>query len=164
MDLLIRTSSEQRISNFLLWQNSLRGIVLHRNIVARLQKNHLFEAIVRLPKQRTKIWKNKRTTIINYLTISQQRLKLLFFVVLRFVGFENFRPKKELDSGIKYTINSIKVSGTQTFNENTVIAFTGLNRRRSNLYSRWKAEQRYQNFGNKTSSTTLRLCNEHRWK
>jgi len=34
--------------------------------------------------------------------------------------------KKELDSGIKYTINSIKVSGTQTFNENTVIAFTGL--------------------------------------
>jgi len=34
--------------------------------------------------------------------------------------------KKELDSGIKYTINSITVTGTQTFNENTVIAFTGL--------------------------------------
>lgn len=34
--------------------------------------------------------------------------------------------KKELDSGKKYTINSIKVSGAQTFNEQTVIAFTGL--------------------------------------
>ena len=33
--------------------------------------------------------------------------------------------KKELDSGIKYTINSISVTGTQTFNENTVVAFTG---------------------------------------
>ena len=34
--------------------------------------------------------------------------------------------QKELDSGIKYTINSITVTGNQSFNENTVIAFTGL--------------------------------------
>ncbi|MDC8005737.1 outer membrane protein assembly factor BamA [Aureisphaera galaxeae] len=34
--------------------------------------------------------------------------------------------QKELDSGIKYTINSIKVTGAQSFNENTVIAFTKL--------------------------------------
>lgn len=34
--------------------------------------------------------------------------------------------QKELDSGKKYTINSIKVTGTQSFNEKTVIAFTGL--------------------------------------
>ncbi len=34
--------------------------------------------------------------------------------------------QKELDSGRKYTINSIKVTGAQGFNEQTVIAFTGL--------------------------------------
>ncbi|GEQ87385.1 outer membrane protein assembly factor BamA [Patiriisocius marinistellae] len=34
--------------------------------------------------------------------------------------------KKELDSGVKYEINDIKVIGTQSFNEQTVIAFTGL--------------------------------------
>jgi len=34
--------------------------------------------------------------------------------------------KKELDSGTKYTINSIIVTGAQSFNEKTVIAFTGL--------------------------------------
>lgn len=34
--------------------------------------------------------------------------------------------QKELDSGRKYTINSITVTGAQGFNEQTVIAFTGL--------------------------------------
>ena len=34
--------------------------------------------------------------------------------------------QKELDSGKKYTINEIKVTGAQNFNEQTVIAFTGL--------------------------------------
>lgn len=34
--------------------------------------------------------------------------------------------QKELDGGKKYEINSIEVTGEQNFNENTVIAFTGL--------------------------------------
>jgi len=34
--------------------------------------------------------------------------------------------QKELDSGRKYTINEITVTGAQSFNEQTVIAFTGL--------------------------------------
>lgn len=34
--------------------------------------------------------------------------------------------QKELDSGRKYTINEITVTGAQNFNEQTVIAFTGL--------------------------------------
>ena len=34
--------------------------------------------------------------------------------------------QKELDSGRKYTINQITVTGAQNFNEQTVIAFTGL--------------------------------------
>ncbi len=34
--------------------------------------------------------------------------------------------QKDLDSGRKYTINQIKVTGAQNFNEQTVVAFTGL--------------------------------------
>ncbi|WP_245574853.1 BamA/OMP85 family outer membrane protein [Aequorivita capsosiphonis] len=34
--------------------------------------------------------------------------------------------QKELDSGRKYTINEITVTGAQSFNEQTVVAFTGL--------------------------------------
>src|SRR5690554_8233994 len=34
--------------------------------------------------------------------------------------------EKELDSGRKYTINSVTVTGAQSYNEQTVIAFTGL--------------------------------------
>jgi len=41
--------------------------------------------------------------------------------------------QKELDSGKKYTLNSITVTGEQSFNENTVIAFTGL-RKGDELY------------------------------
>ena len=33
---------------------------------------------------------------------------------------------QELDAGTRYTLNSITVTGAQSFNENTVIAFTGL--------------------------------------
>ena len=34
--------------------------------------------------------------------------------------------QKELDAGIKYEINNITVAGAQSYNEQTVIAFTGL--------------------------------------
>src|SRR5690606_23982400 len=40
--------------------------------------------------------------------------------------FTSQAQQKELDSGRKYTINEITVSGAQSFNEQTVIAFTGL--------------------------------------
>jgi len=36
--------------------------------------------------------------------------------------------QKELDSGRKYTVNKITVTGAQSFNEQTVVAFTGLKR------------------------------------
>ena len=34
--------------------------------------------------------------------------------------------QKELDAGIKYEINNITVAGAQSYNDQTVIAFTGL--------------------------------------
>ncbi|PKA83290.1 Beta-barrel assembly machine subunit BamA [Ulvibacter sp. MAR_2010_11] len=40
--------------------------------------------------------------------------------------FNSAAQQKELDSGRKYAINKIEVTGAQSFNEQTVIAFTGL--------------------------------------
>ena len=49
---------------------------------------------------------------------------VFFFTILSVCSLS--AQQKELDSGIKYTINSITVTGEQGFNEKTVIAFTGL--------------------------------------
>ncbi|GHC64282.1 outer membrane protein assembly factor BamA [Ulvibacter litoralis] len=58
--------------------------------------------------------------------------------------------QKELDSGKKYTINSIKVTGAQNFNEQTVIAFTGL-----------KIGDRIYIPGEKLSSVTKKLWEQN---
>ncbi len=49
---------------------------------------------------------------------------ILFLTI--FSVFTLQAQQKELDSGKKYTINQITVTGAQSFNEQTVIAFTGL--------------------------------------
>lgn len=49
---------------------------------------------------------------------------ILLFTILSVFSLQ--AQQKELDSGKKYTINQITVTGAQSFNEQTVIAFTGL--------------------------------------
>ena len=54
---------------------------------------------------------------------------LKFYCIVLFTIVSIFSlnaQQKELDSGKKFTINSIVVTGAQSFNEKTVIAFTGL--------------------------------------
>ncbi|HPF12478.1 MAG TPA: isoprenyl transferase [Flavobacteriaceae bacterium] len=46
VDLLIRTSGEQRISNFLLWQIAYAELYFTETLWPDYRKNHLFEAIV----------------------------------------------------------------------------------------------------------------------
>ncbi|NBT88920.1 MAG: outer membrane protein assembly factor BamA, partial [Flavobacteriaceae bacterium] len=64
--------------------------------------------------------------------LTPKHAKNIFKQLLLWVGLCLFwspsvlAQKKELDSGTKYTIRSLKVTGAQNFNENTVIAFTGL--------------------------------------
>ena len=48
------------------------------------------------------------------------------FLFTIFSIFSLSAQQKDLDSGKKYTINSITVTGAQNFNEQTFIAFTGL--------------------------------------
>ena len=49
---------------------------------------------------------------------------ILIFTIVSF--FTSQAQQKELDNGNKFTINKIEVTGAQNFNEQTVIAFTGL--------------------------------------
>ncbi len=49
---------------------------------------------------------------------------ILLFTILSVFTLQ--AQQKELDSGRKYTINEITVTGAQSFNEQTVVAFTGL--------------------------------------
>jgi undecaprenyl diphosphate synthase len=44
-DLLIRTSGEMRISNFLLWQISYSEIVIQEQLWPDFQHHHLYEAV-----------------------------------------------------------------------------------------------------------------------
>ncbi|HIB49376.1 MAG TPA: outer membrane protein assembly factor BamA [Flavobacteriaceae bacterium] len=61
----------------------------------------------------------------NRLLQRSKKLYCLLIATLLFVSISNAQ-QKELDSGRKYTLNSVTVTGNQSFNEQTVIAFTGL--------------------------------------
>lgn len=59
VDLLIRTSGEQRISNFLLWQIAYAELYFTKKTMARLPKRRSFRGYSQLSKQRKTIWKNQ---------------------------------------------------------------------------------------------------------
>jgi outer membrane protein insertion porin family len=61
----------------------------------------------------------------NTILLTYKKLYSIFLIGI-FSIFTISAQQKELDSGRKYTINEIKVTGNQSFNEQTVIAFTGL--------------------------------------
>jgi outer membrane protein insertion porin family len=73
---------------------------------------------------------------------------ILFFTIATVLGLQ--AQQKELDNGKRYTLRDITVSGTQSFNENTVVAFTGL-----------KPGDRLYIPGEKLSAVTKRLWEQN---
>lgn len=63
---------------------------------------------------------------LNKLVATTYKKLLCIFIFSVISLFTVQAQQKQLDSGKKYTIKSITVTGEQNFNENTVIAFTGL--------------------------------------
>lgn len=84
----------------------------------------------------------------NPLHIYKKIYSIFLFTV--FSIFSLNAQQKELDSGKKYTINNITVTGAQNFNEQTVIAFTGL-----------KKGDRIYIPGEKLSSVTKKLWEQN---
>lgn len=80
------------------------------------------------------------------------RSKKLFYLLIATILFagSTYAQQKQLDSGRKYTLNSIKVTGNQSFNEQTVIAFTGL-----------KVGERLYVPGERLSSVTKKLWDQN---
>lgn len=62
----------------------------------------------------------------NSLRLDSYKKYCCFFLIAILSSLSLVAQQKELDSGRKYTINKIEVTGEQSFNEQTVIAFTGL--------------------------------------
>ncbi|MEM0519278.1 BamA/OMP85 family outer membrane protein [Aequorivita flava] len=62
----------------------------------------------------------------NSFLLQLYRKSCCIFLITILSVFTIQAQQKELDSGKKYTINQITVTGAQNFNEQTVIAFTGL--------------------------------------
>ena len=53
--------------------------------------------------------------------------KIFCFVAIALLWSSTIQAQqKELDAGIKYEINNITVAGAQSYNDQTVVAFTGL--------------------------------------
>ncbi len=71
-------------------------------------------------------------------------------VVTVFLAGSTMAQQKQLDSGRKYTLNSVTVTGAQGFNEQTVIAFTGL-----------KEGERLYIPGERLSSVTKKLWDQN---
>lgn len=65
-------------------------------------------------------------SLTNRLLLHMSKRFLLIFLITLLAAFSARAQEKQLDSGRKYTIRTISVTGTQSFNEQTVIAFTGL--------------------------------------
>ena len=57
VDLLIRTSGEQRISNFLLWQIAYAELYFTNVLWPDFTKQHLYEAIIDYQKRERRFWK-----------------------------------------------------------------------------------------------------------
>ncbi|NNM22918.1 MAG: BamA/TamA family outer membrane protein [Flavobacteriaceae bacterium] len=85
----------------------------------------------------------------NTSTYFYRTLYLVFFLTILWIS-NAAAQQKELDSGTKYEINSITVTGEQSFNEKTVIAFTGL-----------KVGDRIYIPGEKLSSVTKKLWEQN---
>ena len=64
--------------------------------------------------------------LINSSLLHTYRKSYCIFLFTILSVFTLHAQQKELDSGRKYTINEIAVTGAQNFNEQTVVAFTGL--------------------------------------
>ncbi|MBA3987029.1 MAG: outer membrane protein assembly factor BamA, partial [Flavobacteriales bacterium] len=65
--------------------------------------------------------------LIKKISINSKQVKSKYlFLFLLFTPLVSFSQQSSFDSGKKYTLGEITVSGSQSFNELTVIAFTGL--------------------------------------
>ena len=60
VDLLIRTSGEFRISNFLLWQLAYSEIYVTPTLFPDFRREEIFKAIIDFQKRESAIWRNRK--------------------------------------------------------------------------------------------------------
>jgi len=100
VDLLIRTSGEHRISNFLLWQIAYAELYFIDVFWPDFKEHHLVEAIKNYQNRERRFGKTST-----------------FFAKAQDISYED---------GKKYVLGGIEVTGLQSYNEQTVKTYTGL--------------------------------------
>ena len=119
--MLIRTSGEQRISNFLLWQIAYAELYFCPKLWPDLIKKTFLKLYTIIKKEKEDLEK----PVNNY--IKNNSMKWLFSLLIVFLfTLENYSQGAGLTRGKQYTLGEIKVTGTSNYNEQTVVAFTGL--------------------------------------
>ena len=82
-DLLVRTSGEYRISNFLLWELAYTELVFTDVLWPDFRREHLFEAVARVPAPRPPLRRRRRESTVVELDCARDRLYRDQGVVLR---------------------------------------------------------------------------------
>ena len=66
-DLLVRTSGEYRISNYLLWELAYAELVFTDVLWPDFRREHLFDAIARVPAPRAPLRRRRRASEVTAL-------------------------------------------------------------------------------------------------
>ncbi len=136
-ELLIRTSGELRVSNFLLWQIAYTEFYVTPKLWPDFRKEDLYGSYLRLPETRKKIWKSVDP---NCLSLMKRILLISYCILFAFCTHAQFRRKiapavsrddqkqstLNYSSPTEYTIAGIDVVGLNVLDKNAMISLTGL--------------------------------------
>ena len=126
VDLVIRTSGEHRISNFLLWQIAYAEFYFIDVFWPDFAEAHLAEAIISYQKGNEDLEKqaNNLTEPTNKPTVTNTIL--IFLLLFSAMLFAQEGDSVSLENPKKLILGGLEVTGVKTYNEQTVKTFTGL--------------------------------------
>jgi outer membrane protein insertion porin family len=126
VDLVIRTSGEHRISNFLLWQIAYAEFYFTEVLWLDFKEQDLYEAIISYQKRERRF--EKQVNKLNKFSVQLNSFKILLILV--FLGCsQSFYAQEErlpFNQGRKYFLAGVNVTGKISYNEQTVVTFSGL--------------------------------------
>jgi len=126
-ELMIRTSGENRISNFLLWQLSYAELVFNKTMWPDFGKEELYNCILEYQRRERRFGMTGEQE-----SVSNHKMRLLVALVGIFsifnLGAQTDRPYQELDynNPQEYQIAEVKVVGTESRDKNAIKSITGL--------------------------------------
>nr|WP_309597433.1 polyprenyl diphosphate synthase [Flavobacterium davisii] len=125
VDLVIRTSGEHRISNFLLWQIAYAEFYFTDVLWPDFSEQDLYEALISYQKENVDL--EKQVSKLNNFTPVKSCMKLLILLVFTSVTMNvQAQERLTIENGKSYVLKKVNVTGKVTYNEQTIVTFAGL--------------------------------------